>query len=202
VELSVAVNLKLCLFYGLLIAAIILLALYFMGVQPFKGAFDGVAAWVSGFLGGSSIGSGVMDYISKNWVAITAAAAPIGISAIVALITNARYKAELQAKKELAELSTKLSIDNMNKDTGIASATSEIEALKAKLAALEGDTTAETLQTRLSSLTTSNAQLTQQATDAQNMLANVMKQLAAGATEIKDPVTGTVIKIIDKIVVK
>lgn len=188
-------NVKLLILYGLLVGTVIVLALYFTNTFGLQTAFSSLT---SNFV----LPQNITQYLSDNWVALSATIAPAGIATVVALVNNARYKAELKAKQELIKLEQDLTFESMNKDANIENQQVTIKTLSERLASLENDTTLEELQKTLSSKLTENQQLTEQLGATNKSLAYVMQQLAQGATTIKDPVTGETIKLVDKIVVK
>jgi len=196
---SEALKVWLLIIYGLLIGAAVIAVLYLLGYGAIKTTVDAVLTKISGFFGSNNT---FTDILKQNWMPIAAAGATIIPSLIVAFVNNQRYKAELQARKELADIAAKQDFELSKAEAINGNAAAKIEALEKELTAYKGDTTTEQLQTRLTSVLTDNEKMSKTIEELQKQPALLAQQLWTKSGGQIIEVGGEKFKVIEKEILK
>jgi hypothetical protein len=131
---------------------------------------------------GSDAQSTITNMVSNNWTTIIG----VGGTALMAGISYFKYKSELASKKEALEIAQKLALENTNVSIAKDTATSKIQELQKQIETLSGDTTAETLQSRLSGLV-----------DEKSVLESQVKSLVDQNQALMDKLANTPVKIVE-----
>ena len=186
----------LLIIYGLLLAAACIAALYYFDIANVRVAIDALIAkipadWTA------QIGS----LIQNNLTTIAAVAVPT----VIGLVTFVRYKAELTAKKELLELNSKIQAEAFNADSVAANASSKVSSLQKELDVYKGDTTADSLQGRITKmlgeqegLNSTIDTLNMQLGEAKKAPTQLVEQLWGKSGEQTIDVNGVLYRIINK----
>lgn len=186
----------LIILYGVLITALVIACLYFFWKDgPVKPFVNSIIGNVQGLFSSKGIFSGLGTGGLQTWLPLIAGAATVIPSLIVAYVNNQRYKNELQAKKELAELAAKQTSELSKVSSDNTTANSKISELQAQLDALNGDTTAETLQKALGEKTTTIEQQANQIKELLTQNEALSKQPAQLAQELWGKSGGQIIEV-------
>lgn len=152
--------------YIILIFIVALAIMYFTNLLHFKDT-------ISAVLGNMHLPnvnlSSITDFVSKNTTLI-GIAAPLGITALTYYIKNYQTNKLLDASIEKA---------NQAQLDASSAAKSKIDALQKQIDELNNDTTADTLQQKLSSIVDQNSKLTSSYEEAQKTISRLQTQLDA-----------------------
>lgn len=149
----------------------------------------------------SNITAAISDLITKNLTTIIG----IGGTAIMAGISYFKYKGELAAKKEALKMVQDVTLENNKTTLTNQEAYKKIQELEQQVKTLNGDTTADTLQARLSSLSgdletkeTTISRLQAQIEELSKQPAQLAEQLWAKSGGQTIDINGVKYKIIEK----
>jgi hypothetical protein len=99
--------------------------------------------------------NGIISWATQN-TALVGVVAGLGTTAITYFVKN--YQTNKLLNQKIEEINTS-QLDLLGKDSALSKAELKIKALESQLNVLKDDTAAETLQTRLSSLSSENQKL-------------------------------------------
>lgn len=188
-------NLKACIFWAILITIIVVAILYFAGVQPVRGALDwtfsSITAWISGILG-EDVSTAIGNYLQQNWITVaTMIPTVIGLG-----ITYLRLRGEQSLNKKLEDANKESAIKQMNLETQAKVDETTIQELEGRITKLTLDDPKGELQTTIKTLTGKCQRAEQQYANLETSVGQIFKSLAEGAEEVKDPISGEIVKIV------
>ena len=152
------INVKGVAFYGVIIAAVVLLALYFYGgtgsnfASPVTAFFNSVGASVSGWLGNIHLeGFDLGKLVSENFTSIIG----LGVGAVSALVGYLKIRSlTSQINDELKPTIAGLSTTKASLESTVTGQAQQITSQAEELQMYAKDTTAEQLQLRIGELQT------------------------------------------------
>jgi len=162
------INWKGVAYYILLIVVLAFIASYIFNIYGFKTSVNAAFSSLNLKLPALSL-NGVYDFLKQN-AALIGVAAPLGVTAVTYFVKN--YQTNKLLNQKIEELTdTKLSISKTAED--------KIVALQKQLDDASNDTTADSLQTQLSSVKSAKDTLETRYSESQKMIKALQEQLDA-----------------------